>query len=230
MCILPILGSSRGARGDGVAPCSLISITGLNLSAETAKSPENELWPELGGVTVRVNDSRLPLYFVSPKRITAQLPCDLSEGTQMLTVSRRDQPDVTASFPVVRNAPRLFSETIGEETYAVASHEDGTSITATKPARPGEVVTLYGTGLGRYLTNPPGGSGVKEGPAFAVADPVELMVGESAVAPLYIGATVRAGLTALRWRLSTETNSTLQVRVRINGVESNAVTIPVTRE
>ena len=133
--------AAGGVRGGEVAPCSLISITGLNLSAVTEKSPENELWPELGGVTVRMGDSPLPLYFVSPGRITAQLPCNLEEGTQTLTVRRPDQPDVTTSFPVARNAPGLFSE---EETHAVASHEDGTSITAGKPARPGEVVTLYG--------------------------------------------------------------------------------------
>ena len=59
--------AAGGVRGGEVAPCSLISITGLNLSAVTEKSPENELWPELGGVTVRIGDSPLPLYFVSPE-------------------------------------------------------------------------------------------------------------------------------------------------------------------
>ncbi len=222
--------AAGGARGGEVAPCSLITITGLNLSAVTEKSPENELWPELGGVTVRIGEARLPLYFVSPERITAQLPCNLAEGAHTLTVTRAGQPDVTASFPVARNAPGLFSDSNGQETRAVASHEDGSSVTPAKPARPGELITVYGAGFGPCLTNPPDGAGVKEGPAFAVADPVELLVGESAVAPLYAGATARPGLTAVRFRVSEAANGDITARVRVNGRESNAVTIPVRAE
>ena len=54
-------------------------------------------------------------------------------------------PDVQATFTVVRNAPGLFQ---GEHSLAVATHEDGSPVTADAPAKSGELLTFYGTGFG----------------------------------------------------------------------------------
>ena len=59
---------------------------------------------------------------------------------------------------------------------------------------------------------------------------MELLVGESVAAPLYIGATGRPGLTAVRFRIAEGASADITAKVRINGRESNAVTIAVRAE
>ena len=57
-------------------------------------------------------------------------------------------PDVTSEFTLVRNAPGLFPAVVDGQTYAMVMHEDGTPVTASAPARQGELLTAYGTGFG----------------------------------------------------------------------------------
>jgi len=70
---------------------------------------------------------------------------------------------------VARNAPGLFSTGEGNGLFstgdgnaaiAVATNQDGSVISAHSPARHGEVVTVYGTGLGPYHPSPDDGVAV----------------------------------------------------------------------
>ena len=97
----------------GVAPGSVISIFGANLASAVATGPNSPLAQTLSGTVVQAAGRLLPLFFVSPGQINAELPADFAEGAQTLTVSAQGQPDVHASFTVVRNAPGLFQQ-VGE--------------------------------------------------------------------------------------------------------------------
>ncbi|HEX7569332.1 MAG TPA: hypothetical protein VF492_02390, partial [Verrucomicrobiae bacterium] len=87
----------------GVAPGGIVSIFGANLAAQTLVAPDGMLPQTMGGLTVRVGDRILPLFFVSPQQINAQVPDDLATGDYVLTISPASGPEVRAPFTVVRN-------------------------------------------------------------------------------------------------------------------------------
>jgi uncharacterized protein (TIGR03437 family) len=214
----------------GVAAGSAISIFGANLASAAATGPDNPLAQTLNGVVVQVGDRLLPLFFVSPGQINAQLPADFAAGSETLTVSAQGQPDVRAGFTIVRNAPGLFQQEVNGQSFAVALHEDGSAVTPDSPARPGELLTVYGTGFGP--TNPmrPVGFAVPQAPPFLLLDAASVLAG-SAVFPAEnaLAAPGRVAVDAVQFRLGdgapSATNAPL--RVRINGQESNTVLLPV---
>lgn len=224
----------RNAAGEtpreAVAPGSLISIFGKNLAPALEAGPENPLAQTIAGVTVRLSGTLLPLVMVSPEEIRAQLPSDLPEGEQTLTVRWEGKPETGAPFTVVRNAPGLFYTEVEGRPYGVFIHEDGSAVSAGSPARGGETVTLLGTGLGPFKRTPPDGFLLPETDDFRLADPVELICGESVAEPLYAGSTsIAVGLHAVRFRISGAfpRGASVPVKVRVNGAESNAVLLPV---
>lgn len=214
----------------GVAAGSAISIFGSSLAGSDVVGPQNPLVQTLGDVTVRVGSRILPLYFISPGQINAQLPSDLAAGSQTLIVRWEGQPETTADFTVVRNAPGIFQNRIGDLTYGLILNAGGIPITPDTPVRRGDTVTILATGLGPYLTVPPDGFGVQaEGPNTRCADPVEVLVGADAATPIYAGAAEgRPGIDAVRFRLAdTVPSGNAQIRIQVGGKTSNTVLLPV---
>jgi uncharacterized protein (TIGR03437 family) len=230
---IPPTGVQNGA-GDtpqpGVAPGSVISIFGSNLASAVATGPDSPLAQTLSGTVVQAANRLLPLFFVSPGQINAELPADFAEGAGTLTVSAQGQPDVHASFTVVRNAPGLFQQTVQDQSFAVAVHEDGSAVTPDSPARRGELLTVYGTGFGP--TNPmrPVGFAVPQTPPFLLLDAASLLVGGAVLqAENALAAPGRVAVDAVQFRLSdgAPSGTNAPLRVSVNGQQSNTVLLPV---
>jgi uncharacterized protein (TIGR03437 family) len=214
----------------GVAPGSAISIYGANLASAVATGPNSPMTQTLSGTVVQAAGSLLPLFFVSPGQINAELPADFAVGSGTLTVSTQGQPDVQASFTVVRNAPGLFQQLVSQRSMAVALHEDGSAVTTDSPARHGELLTVYGTGFGP--TNPmrPVGISVPQTPPYVLLDAVSVLAGDAVIpAANAFAAPGSVAVDVVQFRLGdgapSATNAPL--RVTINGQQSNTVLLPV---
>jgi uncharacterized protein (TIGR03437 family) len=214
----------------GLAPGSIASVFGASFALDTTVGPPNPLAQTLGGVTVRVGDRFIPLVFVSPNQINLQFPDDLGLGAQTLTVSSSGLPDVKTSFTVVRNAPGVFSQLVGDKVFAVAVHEDGSPVTIDAPALHGELLTVYGTGFGPADHARPEGFAVPSEPAYLLLDSPNVMVGDSVLAAVNAFAVPgRIGIDAVQFKLddSAPTGTNAPIHVMINGQDSNTVLLPV---
>jgi uncharacterized protein (TIGR03437 family) len=214
----------------GVAPGGIVSIFGVNLSTLTAVAPDGMLPQTMGGLTVAVADRLLPLFFVSPGQINAQLPDDLATGDYVLIVSPAGAPQVRAPFTVVRNAPGLFPVLVDGQTIpnALAMHEDGSAVTADAPAKPGELLTLYGTGFGPAERPRPEGFPIPQSPSYSLVDGVTVQAGKLAIPAEKAYAVVgRCGIDAVQFRLDGSVTGTVTLRVTINGADSNTLMLPV---
>ncbi len=211
-----------------VAPGSIISIFGESLATVTQVGPVNPLSQSIAGTTVTVNNSILPLLFVSPQQINAQLPSSLADGNYTLDVQNTGQPEISGPLTVARNAPGLFFSTVASTAYAMAFHADGSMISTSSPAAAGETISLLGTGFGPYET-PVFDGFYPPNPPPPVHDSVVLSVGganptsTSTAAPGFIGAVT----TQFQVPTGLPGGTSVAVIVSINGVESNTVMLPI---
>ncbi len=135
----------------GLAAGTWVAIFGTNLSQSTyawqASDFVNGLLPtSLQGVSVAING--LPAYvaFISPTQINVLAPDDATIGTVPVQVTAAQQKSNAFSTPKTLISPAFF--TLGGGVYVAALHADYSLVGAALPAKPGEIILLYGTGFG----------------------------------------------------------------------------------
>jgi uncharacterized protein (TIGR03437 family) len=134
------------------APNSFITIYGSRLSYVTrAMGPDDlragTLPTVLIGTGVRVLINHLPanIYYVSPTQVNVLAPASLVAGPATVQLINDGLAGPAIDIRLDPVAPALI-ELSG--TVVLAAHLDGTAIGPDTPARRGEVVVVYATGLG----------------------------------------------------------------------------------
>lgn len=224
--------NAAGQTPDGaVAPGSLITIFGDNLAQSTVTGPANPLSQSLANVTVTLGDQLLPLLYVSPTQINAQLVSNLGNGLANVTVHSTTQPDITGTLLVSRDAPAFFtSPNPQNQPLVVALHKDGTLVTFASPALRNETIQLFGTGFGPYTPTLPDGFEPPPGVTYQVNDPVVLTVGTLQVQPASTAPSPNAvGVTLIGLTItdSIPKATTVNLSVSVNGRKSPTVVLPV---
>jgi uncharacterized protein (TIGR03437 family) len=111
---------------------------------------------------------------------------------------------------------------------AMAIHEDGSPVTADAPARPGELLTVYGTGFGPAAPARPEGFPIPQSPPYAIVDTVTVQVGQANIAAEQAFAVPgRCGIDAVQFRLDSSITGTVTLQVAVNGANSNTLLLPV---
>jgi uncharacterized protein (TIGR03437 family) len=178
-----------------------IEIFGSNLAATSrswtdrdfdgAKAPTS-----LDGVTVQVNSKAAFIGYVSPTQLNVLAPSDIGTGTMQIVVANAN--GASDSFAVTANAlqPGLLAppglQANGWQ-YAAAALPDGRYAlpaglipgVASRAAKPGEVLTIYGIGFGPVIPGMP--AGTVAGSASSLAAEVQMVLGGAPVSLLYAG-------------------------------------------
>lgn len=138
--------------GGPFASGSLITIFGSSLSFNTAglsagNIAGNQLPSTLANVQVFIANLAAPLLYVSPGQINAMIPSDLSPGNITLQVLRQGVVGPPVTIPLAAAAPAPF---VSSDHYALAQDYNANYlvVTASAPAKPGDLIILYATGLG----------------------------------------------------------------------------------
>jgi uncharacterized protein (TIGR03437 family) len=143
-----------------VTPGGLVTITGAGVAPGVTGviygSGLLGAWPtRLNGVEVQFGNTLAPIYRVAnidgTESVTVQVPFDTPVGTPVNVILRSGGGSTTVSgVPVVDYQPGLF-ETIDQNNrrYVVAVRPNGTYVTPENPARTGEIIRIYVTGLGQ---------------------------------------------------------------------------------
>jgi uncharacterized protein (TIGR03437 family) len=210
-----------------VAPGSIISIFGDDMALRThavaASDIENGRLPvALGGVWVILGSQRIPLYYVSPTQINAQIPFELTPQPTpwRLIVSREGLATVVAAeVKVVRAAPGLFPVALHADYRVVGRGEVAGSV----PLPPGSVAVLFGTGFGPTVPVSETGE-LPPGPALLVL-PLDVWLDDErlpAASVLYAGqAPGYAGLYQVNAQLpDRDFDHDPEVRVEVDGLRS----------
>lgn len=154
-----ITGVSNNASGaPGIESGSWVSIYGGGLSATTriwqaSDFSSNNLPLMLDDVSVKINGRSAAVYYISPVQLNVQAPADTASGPV--------QVEVTNSYGVGDSMATLQPYAPGFYTfqaqYAAAVHTDGVYVAPvgyfgnsipSRPAQPGEILSIFGTGFG----------------------------------------------------------------------------------
>jgi uncharacterized protein (TIGR03437 family) len=215
------------AAGSGYSPGSLFSIFGSSMASGTiAATPPLPL--SSNGTVVTFNGSACPLLYVSPAQINAQVPADAALGLATVAVSFNGT-SASATMQVLPASPGFFMTNAPGGYLAIAQHGDYSSVTAANPARPGEIVTFYGTGIGPVSPAVSSGQPAPGSPNLAVSIAPYSATIDGIDAPVsFLGLTPGlAGVMQLNLQIPAQIPSGfLTMDLTINGVTS-AVTVPV---
>ena len=176
-----------------------VSIYGANLANST--TVWNGDFPTfLSGTSVMINGKSAYLSFVSAGQINVQAPTDTATGIVPVVVTTAAGSS-TGTVTLARFAPSFFlrdskhvagiivrsdgSGAYGGGTYDIIG-PTGTSFGyPTVPAKAGDVIELYGTGLGP--TNPEAPAGQVFYGTAPTTNPVRLRIGNASVVPTFSG-------------------------------------------
>jgi uncharacterized protein (TIGR03437 family) len=160
------------------APNSFITIYGERLSYVTrAMSPDDlraGMLPTVligTGVQVLINHIPTNIYYVSPTQVNVLAPVSLATGPATIQLVNNGLAGPAIDIVLDQVAPAMFQL---NGNLVLAAHLDGTVITPEAPARRGEVVVIYATGLGTTVPPaipnrlPTGAAGIARLAEFAV--------------------------------------------------------------
>jgi len=134
-----------------VAPGGLITVFGNQLSPTNLATSQIPMPTALANSCLTVNGQPMPLVFVSPSQINAQMPV---EAVGAVTMNVHTPGGVSDNFnmTVMPTAPAVFlSGTAGPETNlpTVVRAENNLLVTDSNPIHRGDTLTIYLTGLGQ---------------------------------------------------------------------------------
>jgi len=178
-----VVSASAFGRFNSIAPGSWIEIYGANLAAETRSWTSADfnglLAPtSLDGTSVTIAGQTAFIDYISPSQINAQVPSSVAAGPQQITVTTAGGTSAPYSIAVNAVAPGLAapaSLNIGGIQYVAAFFADGAYVTppgaiagvASREAKPGDTITLYGIGFGPVVPGIPAGEIVEQSNSLA---------------------------------------------------------------
>jgi uncharacterized protein (TIGR03437 family) len=216
---------NAGSFQPGIASGAWVSIFGTNLSQRTytwqASDIVNGMLPSsLQGVSVTING--LPAYidYISPTQINVLAPDDATVGPVQVQVITAQQTSNAVTAQKSQFAPAFL--TLGG-TYVAALHADYSLVGApnllpgavTTPAKPGEIILLYGAGFGP--ATPPQPSEQQVTTAAPLANNVQIAIGGLAASVEFSGL-VQSGLYQFNVTVPNLPNGDATVVATIGGV------------
>ena len=221
------------------SPGSLFSAYGLNLGPEAITVAEDFPLPDtLAGVSLLANGKPVPLTTITPWQINAQLPSDVNPGTvnfQLKFANGQSPVAITATVPSL--APLIFNSieisvsiepggatALTRSIVANAFHAGSTQLVdSSHPAVAGEVIEVYGSGLGHTTPAVTAGFPAPSSPPTTTLAVPHVIIENVPAQVLFSGLTPRLvgvyqinfvvpsglapGLHTMQWRLDENTSS-----------------------
>jgi hypothetical protein len=150
-------GASFAPAGAPIAPGEFVTIFGSGLAdAEFATTPP---YPTtLGGVGITVNGVSAPIYYVSATQVNFLVPFSATGATAAVVLTNNAKTSNTVTVPSAATAPAVFTlDSSGIGPGAILHSSSNKPVNSASPAKAGETVSIYLTGLGAVSPAVPDG-------------------------------------------------------------------------
>jgi uncharacterized protein (TIGR03437 family) len=224
-----------------IAPGSWLSIMGSNLANSTRTWSADDivnggLPTQLDGVGVLVDGKSAFVAYISPTQINVQAPNDTTLGPVQVQVMNNGTASTTFAAHQQEFSPALFTWPGG---YVAATHTNFTLAVkagefpsiSTVPAKPNEVIILWGTGFGPTNPGVPAGQVVPGDKLCQLTNTPTILIGGKVAG--YLGGALTPfspGLYQLAIRVPADApDGDLPVEVEIGGAIPSGALLTVKR-
>ncbi len=194
-------GASFAPTPNPVCPGAIVSLFGAGLAPRQGQPSALPLPTTLEGVSVTVNGAPAAFFFASAGQLNIQTPFGLTGNTATVVVTNGGARSNEVVVPLARTCPGIFSfSDATTPNRGIVLHADFTLVTPQNPARIGETVIIYLTGLGALNPAVPTGAANPGSPLSVAADrQVQILVGGVVATnvPFIGGAPFFAGLNQI---------------------------------
>jgi uncharacterized protein (TIGR03437 family) len=205
-----------------IGPGSFASIFGTNLWMGTDADASGPPWPTtLAGVRVLLDGAPAQLSAVRAGQINFIIPSDRTPGMMTVLVSTDVGDSGVVSVPVLPVAPAIFGDWVSG--FGAIRVEGAGLWTDIDPARPGDYIEIYATGLGPVHAGPDG---------FQITDqPVRVFLGSQEITDVPFHGLVpgfNGGLYQINARIPEGTASgPIPLAIEIAGKRSNTFNVRI---
>lgn len=223
---------------------SIAAIFGANLNDGTALcgssfGANGLLITSLCGASVTVNNIAAPIFYATPGQLGIQIPFELAGSTTAnVVVTVADQSSTPRTIFLETAAPGVFTLNqagTGQGAILIANSDiiaapaNSVPGRTTRPARRGEIVTIFGTGLGAVspalATGAPSTGNTTATAATVTIDGMPAVVNFSGTAPGFVGLNQINVTVPANARIAND----VAVVVTLGGKVGNTVTMAVSQ-
>ena len=176
-----------------VAPGEFVTLFGMNLAPAALQAQSLPLSTDLGGVQVSVNNRPAPIYFVSPTQINIILPYATKESYATFQVTNNGTASNQVTVYARPTSPGIFTLSEDGVGSAAVLHSDYSVVSQDNPAKIGETLQMFMTGLGAVNPALADGAAAPSSPLSTVnvgasvwVDKVSAQVTYKGLAPGYV--------------------------------------------
>jgi len=220
-----------GTQGSGIAQGSYFAIYGTGLGPDTSASGSVPYPSTLGGASVSITPSGGPavpafLTYAQAGQINAILPSNTPLGSATVTVTYSGATSPPATVTIVKSSFGIFSTGYPIGAAAIINVNTAPLYNLlTNAANTGDVMELFGTGLGPIT----GGDNVAPGIVTPAGIDVKLLIGTAVVTPIYAGRSAQyPALDQINFVLPSDPGIPdgcfVPIAVQVNGAAGNYAT------
>jgi uncharacterized protein (TIGR03437 family) len=238
-----VINNASFAKGQPVAPGSEVAIFGTGLAQSLASFDTVPLSTSLAGTSVSFNGIQAPVYSVvndlphgdggTYGQVNAQVPWNVAPGSVNVVVTTSKGSSAPLAVQIAAQAPGVFS--FPNSPYAIAINADGSLAApagvvpgvATHPAKVGDVLVVYATGLGAVSPAVANGAASLDQLRNTVAMPVVMIGGKQAVVS-FSGLTPQfPGINQLNVAVpqGTASGSSVPLQIVLGGITTSATVV-----
>jgi uncharacterized protein (TIGR03437 family) len=196
-----VVSASAFGGFSSVAPGGFIEIYGSNLASDArnwggADFNGVNAPTSLDGTSVTIDGQQAFVAYISPGQVNVLIPFDIDLGLQQIEVTNAAGSSPSYAVNVSAEAPGLLTPpgfNIGGMQFVYASLPDNAYVLPvgafpnlnSRPAVPGDIITLYGTGFGPVTPAIPAGQLVQQ--PNVLATDFKISIGGSPASVMYAG-------------------------------------------
>jgi len=171
---------------DSICPGEYVALEGTNLAPST-QAVEPPYPDSVAGVSVTIDKVAAPVRSISPTLLYVLVPDTTAGPTATIVVNNNGTVSNAVEVPVAPTAPAIFSLNGTGIGPAAVLHLDYSIVTAAHPAKRGEIVSIFLTGLGAVTPMVADGTAGGITPLSVVTAPVNVLVGGQPAKILFQG-------------------------------------------
>ncbi len=149
---LRVMGRASNLTG-AVAPGEIVALNGFGIGppifTPARVDAQGTYGTLLAGTRVLFNGIPAPLLYAWERQVSAIVPYGISGTTAGIQIELQGVMSEPIAVSIAPSAPGLFTLDSSGTGLAAALNEDGSLNTASKPAKPGSIVSFYATGEGQ---------------------------------------------------------------------------------